>query len=1419
MAGLSSVLNISKTAIASQQQSLNISGQNIANVNNPNYSVQNADHISRQPAEYGGFLFGTGVNINQVRQSVDKLLEERLTTEISAQAAFEEQESYMRVLENFFDTGSQTSLTTVMNEFWNSWHEIANNPQGSAERVKVFESGKKLASRFESVFQDMDSLVTDINSDIRAAVGQINDLATKIADLNQEIIGNENNRTSNDQRDQRNGLVDELGTLIDIDVIEQPNGSFIINAANGFTLVNGVSTYPLGTDGTDVVWGGTVGKKQPITDKITKGQVGGLLEMRDRVIPKYQAEINELAREMIWSINYQHSQGAGLGYFNDPVTGHYATDESHWLTSFPFGNKIDSTKDFTMWVEDKTDADVQYSKINMDMGISSAGISNFSGLAPGGVQSIYRLTVVDEGDLGDKEVIESDGDGLARVLASSGANVSATLDAAIAEQTITVYDGPDGTQSVKIKDAGGNAKRSAASIAEALNQIEGVSAHASKTSFTLKIDDGVLPVPTSYLPNAHDGDEVSFNIYVDGLLQTASFIRDSSSGTMDQQFEDALLAAAEKVNNINEDKDLAVNGLTLESASGRTLGVQDFDVKDNAGIRLDTFADFNAGDQVTFSVDAMVPGAGTVVSTTNVTVDLGDVGTPPDEAKVAEAFSDALSAALDSGQFSVSHDPATNSVVVRTKDGNGVRLGNGANDTGSNATINVTAEPAGGSAIAAGDASFLFNGADVVRYDPVLSTGDQVVFSAKDTDQFLVEAGAAAGNKNAVITGTLTLTVDEGMVVQSDIAGAGTGGIFSVNQPERGRSILTLGGEGGFSGITAGETIQFNLDGQAITVNIPAGVVTDDVIATALDAALSGTLSADYNVIRTGNAVSVLKKTDQDEPIKITDFVDSAGNDAAVQVRTGTGTGTNPPENQMLSADITRPERQSATSTLYNDPGTIMWERLDKDGLRTGVTGIVTVEDEGPVVINESGSDTIKFDISKGKLVAGNVITVNTDEGGVPDPLDFRVTGRANGVNELYQFKVVSGGKVGHEPKEGEEPLVIEWSNSVKTGTFTIEGENPPRVPQVPVEVQVDGMNLKFAAGTLFTDDVFTITTGDNGIPKTLDENGYPTGETESRWHWTLDSFAGQFNRQGHGMEAIVTNDHRLQFQASDEYYTVQKIEYSGENGFAEENVSIQVKDWSNVNFGASDFGFVRSASGVWGVVNDPTGGTMTLIPEGGDDNGFELDFNGDGLGDIRIDFKEAVTGAGQVEFDLRQRNTNDIGYAFSDDASQDSGLMAAAGINTLFKGTDAISMEINEVLKDTKYVGAAKIDSETGIISQGDNTNALDLASVQFQSKEMKIWTYTRGEEAKSNTTTASIDNYFNTIISSMGIESRSIKSSKSFSDTMVQNMSEQRDAVSAVSLDEEMIKLIKYQHAFSAASKLITVSDEMLSTLISVR
>ena len=75
MSGISSTLNIAQGALLVQQYGLNVTGNNIANVNNSSYSLQEANQKNNGSALYSGFLFGTGVDVDQIRQRMDQLLE------------------------------------------------------------------------------------------------------------------------------------------------------------------------------------------------------------------------------------------------------------------------------------------------------------------------------------------------------------------------------------------------------------------------------------------------------------------------------------------------------------------------------------------------------------------------------------------------------------------------------------------------------------------------------------------------------------------------------------------------------------------------------------------------------------------------------------------------------------------------------------------------------------------------------------------------------------------------------------------------------------------------------------------------------------------------------------------------------------------------------------------------------------------------------------------------------------------------------------------------------------------------------------------------------------------------------------------------------------------------------------------------
>ena len=504
MSGISSTMNIAKSALAAQQYGLNVTGNNIANVNNPSYSLQEATQKNSISAQYSGFLFGTGVDVDQISQRVDQMLENRLTGEKSTQAAFEEAEGYMAILESIFDETSESSINSMLTEFWNSWHALADNPSGTSERNVVYEIGQNFAARIQTAAQDLDLIGNDVSQEISSGVAQINSLTERIADLNPQISSLELNRTANDLRDERNRLVSELGALIEVNTFEQPNGELIINVARGLTVVNGVDSQALSISEGQIIWKGSSNNQVDITDDIDGGKLSGWLDIRDEIIPKYSNDLEVLAHEMIWAVNYQHSQGAGMDYFTGAVTGEYKADASGLFSSYDFGDKIDYENDFKMWIKDMTAATTEYRTVEMDMGISEATISDWQGTALDGTQGMYRLTVVDDGTLGDKRVTETDGDGLGQVFGSV-TDVATALNSAIADQTLTVSGGTNGTEKIEIKDAGGDALRSAAAIAGELNKVAGVTAHASENSAVFDLT-GVT--------NAQDGDEVKFSIYV-----------------------------------------------------------------------------------------------------------------------------------------------------------------------------------------------------------------------------------------------------------------------------------------------------------------------------------------------------------------------------------------------------------------------------------------------------------------------------------------------------------------------------------------------------------------------------------------------------------------------------------------------------------------------------------------------------------------------------------------------------------------------------------------------------------------------------------------------------------------------------------------------------------------------------------------
>ncbi|MFZ5775705.1 MAG: flagellar hook-associated protein FlgK [Thermodesulfobacteriota bacterium] len=157
---------------------------------------------------------------------------------------------------------------------------------------------------------------------------------------------------------------------------------------------------------------------------------------------------------------------------------------------------------------------------------------------------------------------------------------------------------------------------------------------------------------------------------------------------------------------------------------------------------------------------------------------------------------------------------------------------------------------------------------------------------------------------------------------------------------------------------------------------------------------------------------------------------------------------------------------------------------------------------------------------------------------------------------------------------------------------------------------------------------------------------------------------------------------------------------------------------------------------------------------------------------------------------------------AFANDTTN---ILQVTGLNTFFSGSDAASINVNSLVANDLNLLAAATVTQTGEVYRGDNTNALAIAGIQHD----EYVTYTGGRQ---NT----LDGFYNALVGDVANNTRTVERAYEFNTLVRNQMNEMRDSVSGVSLDEEMASLVKYQQAYTAAARLITMSDEMLTTLL---
>ncbi|UCC43449.1 MAG: flagellar hook-associated protein FlgK [Candidatus Zixiibacteriota bacterium] len=318
MPGLFQGLEIGKRALLSHQVTLQTIGHNIANVNTPGFTRQRVLITATRPEELTYGSVGTGITVDDVRHVRDVFLRSQFREANKALGEWSYKERTMTQIESILNEPQTDSMNDLLNDFWNAWSALstAEEATSASSRNAIVAEASKLINGLHQLHTQLTSLRDSIDDDLNAMTSEINELTTEIANINQQVVSAElGGNRANDLRDERDRLIDRLSTLIDVRTKEKSDGSETVSMG-AMALVDGSSSFDIGTVtqkkfgvSTEIlVWQGT-----SIELTNLSGELAGLTQSRDEIIPGYLDKLNELARSIVEEVNAIHRQGYGDG--------------------------------------------------------------------------------------------------------------------------------------------------------------------------------------------------------------------------------------------------------------------------------------------------------------------------------------------------------------------------------------------------------------------------------------------------------------------------------------------------------------------------------------------------------------------------------------------------------------------------------------------------------------------------------------------------------------------------------------------------------------------------------------------------------------------------------------------------------------------------------------------------------------------------------------------------------------------------------------------------------------------------------------------------------------------------------------------------------------------------------------------------
>jgi len=323
-----SLLNIGMTGLNSASTALTTTGNNISNVDTAGYSRQQTVQTTSASQQYGNVFIGTGTTLADVRRVYSAYLDSQLHTATSLNS---DSSSYLAQVTptDSMLSDTNTGMSASLQKFFSSLQSVSSAPTDDASRQTTLTSAQALSNKLNSIAQQLSTQNTGINTNLSDMAGQVNKLASTIAQYNDQISKVATSAGApNDLLDQRSEAVRQLSQLIGTQVVER-GSSYDVYIGSGQPLVMGNSTntlsaVPSKSDPSQSALQLDRGSSTvDITSTVTGGEIGGLLRYRSDVLDPSMNELGRIAMVTADQMNKQQAQGLdkngnfGSAIFND----------------------------------------------------------------------------------------------------------------------------------------------------------------------------------------------------------------------------------------------------------------------------------------------------------------------------------------------------------------------------------------------------------------------------------------------------------------------------------------------------------------------------------------------------------------------------------------------------------------------------------------------------------------------------------------------------------------------------------------------------------------------------------------------------------------------------------------------------------------------------------------------------------------------------------------------------------------------------------------------------------------------------------------------------------------------------------------------------------------------------------------------